>query len=56
MVNRRTVRNSWAHPRVSGENAIQAAAAAAWEGSSPRERGKREVAQIMGVNVGLIPA
>ncbi len=49
-------RGGVAHPRVSGENAIQTAAAAAWEGSSPRERGKPLETETLIDLARLIPA
>ena len=45
-----------AHPRVSGENGYLAGCTGGWEGSSPRERGKRYNLGADGADGGLIPA
>ena len=48
--------NSWAHPRVCGENAIYAGYKAVRTGSSPRVRGKLLVHRRHEDGAGLIPA
>ena len=45
-----------AHPRVSGENSLIDAKAAALGGSSPRERGKLSAWNGIKSAIGLIPA
>ena len=45
-----------AHPRVSGENFLTQITLAIGVGSSPRERGKRDVSGIAAERHGLIPA
>ena len=48
--------NTMAHPRVSGENHIIPILPGKKQGSSPRERGKREGIRLGYVHLGLIPA
>ena len=45
-----------AHPRVSGENHAADALRMITGGSSPRERGKREMGRVSARSLGLIPA
>ena len=50
------VRGGAAHPRVSGENALEMVLASRFSGSSPRERGKPGPVDANVIGHRLIPA